>query len=99
MAFVKGTPKVTGNDPRTFVAPGLPAPAQISLDSAGKCKGFQIGGGRFVSLKVPASCFGILRDETVKAAEKASEAVDAAMAAKKYTAEDKGEYTVWTYKG
>ena len=99
MGFVVKTAKVTGTDPRAFVIPGLKSPAQISLDNEGNCKGFQVGGGRFTSLKVSADAFSILKPEVVKAAEAASDSVDKAKAAGKFRAVPKDGYTAWEYTG
>jgi hypothetical protein len=100
MAFVKTAAKAATADPRHFtIMDGIKASITISFDDQGGCKGFQVGYGRFCQLKVPASMFGILKPEVVKAATLASEAVDAAMKAGKYVADNSKGFSSWKYQG
>ena len=104
MAFVK-TVKAGGNkagDPRNFTVKTLPGVSfTISMDAEGACKGFQVGGGKFVQVKTPAVLINpaYLSAEVITAATAASEAVDKAIKANKFTKVDKGDYTAWTYNG
>ena len=99
MAFIKTVHKSATGDPRSFTVDGLPGPATISLDDAGNCKGFQVGFGKFVQVKVPAAAFGILKPEVVKAATVASELVDAAVKSGRLVSDTSKGYTAWTFKG
>ena len=102
MAFVKSTPKTTGNDPRSFTVKTLPGVSFIiTMASDGACKGFQVGGGKFTTVKTPGALINpaYLHPDVVAAAVAASEAVDKAFKAGKYKAVEKEGYTAFEYKG
>ena len=104
MAFVKvgKTGGSKAGDPRNFTVKALPGVSfTISMDADGACKGFQVGGGRFVQVKTPANLINpaYLSAEVITAATAASDAVDKAHKAGKFTSVDKGDWTAWTYNG
>lgn len=97
----KQAAKVKGNDPRNFAIPGTNVIATITLADDGSCKGFSVGAGRFVSVRVPAALIdaGFLSKAATEAAVKAADAVDAAMAAKSFSPKQEAGYVSWSFVG